>query len=159
MALHCPDCGFVNADGANYCQRCGHFLGAGPPGEQSAEPTTATYRVGETGELIPVELDDVVTEEGAALVIRAGGGRVGESFPITSDRMTIGRRPDCDIFLDDVTVSRDHALLVRRNGEIHIDDLGSLNGTYVNRQRIESHRLADGDELQIGKFKLTFLAR
>ena len=54
---------------------------------------TATYRVGETGELIPVELDDVVTEEGAALVIRAGGGRVGESFPITSDRMTVGRRP------------------------------------------------------------------
>src|SRR5437762_2262666 len=85
--------------------------------------------------------EDVVTEEGAALVIRAGGGRVGESFPITSDRMTVGRRPDCDIFLDDITVSRDHALIVRRGDGIHIDDLGSLNGTYVNRQRIESHRL------------------
>jgi pSer/pThr/pTyr-binding forkhead associated (FHA) protein len=92
-------------------------------------------------------------------VIRAGGGRVGESFPITSDRMTVGRRPDCDIFLDDVTVSRDHALIVRRGDGIHIDDLGSLNGTYVNRERIESVRLNDGDELQIGKFKLTFLAR
>ena len=63
---------------------------------------------------------------------------MGESFPLDGDRMTIGRRPDCDIFLDDVTVSRDHALLVRRGDEIHIDDLGSLNGTYVNRQRIES---------------------
>jgi pSer/pThr/pTyr-binding forkhead associated (FHA) protein len=84
---------------------------------------------------------------------------VGESFPLTGDRMTIGRRPDSDVFLDDVTVSRDHALLVRRGDEFHIDDLGSLNGTYVNRQRIESHHLHDGDELQIGKFKLTFLAR
>ena len=118
---------------------------------------TATYRVGETGELIPVELDDVVGEQGAALVIRAGGGRVGESFPITTDRMTVGRRPDCDVFLDDVTVSRDHALIVRRGDGIHIDDLGSLNGTYVNRRRIESHRLQNGDELQVGKYKLTYL--
>jgi hypothetical protein len=155
VAVTCPECGAPNEDGANYCSRCGAHIGAPEPKESA----TATYRVGETGELIPVELDDVVTEQGAALVIRAGGGRVGESFPLTSDRMTIGRRPDCDIFLDDVTVSRDHALLVRRGDEIHIDDLGSLNGTYVNRQRIESHRLADGDELQIGKFKLTFLAR
>jgi hypothetical protein len=155
VAVNCPECGFPNEEGANYCSRCGAHIGAPEPKENS----TATYRVGETGELIPVELDDVVTEEGAALVIRAGGGRVGESFPLVRDRMTIGRRPDCDIFLDDVTVSRDHALLVRRGGEMHIDDLGSLNGTYVNRARIESHRLADGDELQIGKFKLTFLAR
>ena len=156
MARHCPECGFVVTEGANYCQRCGAHLAAP---EQPKDSVTATYRVGETGELIPVELDDVVTEEGAALVIRAGGGRVGESFPITSDRMTVGRRPDCDVFLDDVTVSRDHALIVRRGDGIHIDDLGSLNGTYVNRERIESHRLTDGDELQIGKFKLTFLAR
>jgi pSer/pThr/pTyr-binding forkhead associated (FHA) protein len=63
------------------------------------------------------------------------------------------------VFLDDVTVSRDHALLVQRGDGWHLDDLGSLNGTYVNRGRIESHRLADGDELQIGKYKLTFLAR
>ena len=72
--------------------------------------------------------------------------------------MTIGRRPDSDVFLDDVTVSRDHALLVRRGGDCYLDDLGSLNGTYVNRHRIESHRLEDGDELQVGKYKLTFLA-
>ena len=94
---------------------------------------------------------------GAALVVRAGGGRVGESFALDGDRMTIGRRPDSAVFLDDVTVSRDHALLVERSGDYYLDDLGSLNGTYVNRHRIESHRLEDGDELQVGKFKLTYL--
>jgi hypothetical protein len=157
MALHCPECGFVNADGANYCQKCGAFLGA-PETPGGADPITATYRVGETGELIPVDLDNA-SSEGPVLVIRSGGGRTGESFALDRDRMTIGRRPDSDIFLDDVTVSRDHALLVRRGGDFHLDDLGSLNGSYVNRRRIESHRLDDGDELQIGKYKLTFLQR
>jgi FHA domain/zinc-ribbon domain len=157
MAQHCPECGFTNADGANYCQKCGAYLG-----ERSThhhESSTATYRIDETGELVPVELDEVVADQGAALVIRAGGGRVGESFALEGDRLTIGRRPDSDVFLDDVTVSRDHALLVRRGGDYHLDDLGSLNGTYVNRRRIESHRLQDGDELQVGKYKLTFLSR
>jgi hypothetical protein len=156
VAHHCPECGFVNTDGANYCQKCGAFLAAAEP--TGKEPTTATYRIGETGELIPVELEDVVAQ-GAALVIRSGGGRVGETVTLDADRMTVGRRPDSDVFLDDVTVSRDHALIVRRNGAYWLDDLGSLNGTYVNRHRIESHRLEDGDELQIGKYKLTFLAR
>jgi hypothetical protein len=158
MALHCPECGFVNADGANYCARCGAFLAPTDSGG-SGGPATATYRVGETGELEPIDLDEVVAH-GAVLVIRSGGGRTGESFPIEGgERITIGRRPDSDIFLDDVTVSRDHALLVKRGEEWFLDDLGSLNGTYVNRQRIESHRLADGDELQIGKYKLAYLSR
>jgi hypothetical protein len=156
MAHHCPECGFVNAEGANYCQKCGAFVG---PLETPKDPATATYRIDETGELVPVELEDVVAREGAALVIRAGGGRVGESFPLEGDRSTIGRRPDSAVFLDDVTVSRDHALIVRRGGDWHLDDLGSLNGTYVNRHRIETVRLSDGDELQVGKYKLTFLSR
>jgi hypothetical protein len=155
MAHHCPECGFVNDEGANYCQKCGAYIG---PMDAPKEPATATYRIGETGELIPVELEDVVAQ-GAALVIRAGGGRVGESFGLQGDRIDIGRRPDCAVFLDDITVSRDHALIVRRGGDWHLDDLGSLNGTYVNRHRIETHRLQDGDELQVGKYKLTFLSR
>jgi pSer/pThr/pTyr-binding forkhead associated (FHA) protein len=155
VALHCQECGFTNSEGANYCQRCGAFLGGAeaPPGA-----TTAAYRLGETGELEAVDLDAAVGR-GAALVIRAGGGRAGESFALDGDRLTVGRRPDCDIFLDDVTVSRDHAVLVRRGADYHLDDCGSLNGSYVNRRRIESHRLADGDELQIGKYKLAFLHR
>lgn len=155
MALHCSECGFVNPEGANYCQRCGAFL---TTSEATGEPNTATYRVGETGEIEAVEIDEVVAG-GAALVIRAGGGRAGESFALEGERVSIGRRPDCDLFLDDVTVSRDHALLVERGGEWWIDDCGSLNGTYVNRSRIESCRLEDGDELQVGKYKLAFLAR
>ena len=114
--------------------------------------------MGETGEIEELELGDVVSR-GAALVIRAGGGRAGESFPLQGERLTVGRRPDSDIFLDDVTVSRDHAVLVRRGSDFYLDDCGSLNGTYVNRRRIESHRLADGDELQVGKYKLAYLSR
>jgi FHA domain len=156
VALHCPECGFANAIGANYCQRCGAFLAAAEP---EASDTTMTYRIGETGEIEPVELEEVVEENGAALVIRSGGGRTGESFVLDGDRLTIGRRPDSAVFLDDVTVSRDHAILVRRGEDWYLDDCGSLNGTYVNRERIESHRLEDGDEMQIGKYKLAYLAR
>jgi len=157
MAVHCPECGFVNPEGANYCQKCGAYLGG--PKDGGDEPTTMTYRVGETGEMEPVDIDEVLKESGAALVIRAGGGRAGESFTVTNDRVSIGRSPDAGVFLDDVTVSRNHALLVRRREGFYIDDLGSLNGTYVNRRRIESHLLADGDEIQVGKYKLSYLEK
>jgi hypothetical protein len=155
VALHCSECGFVNPEGANYCQKCGALLEV----DGNGDPATATYRIGETGDFIPVDLAEEVSAHTAALVIRAGGGRAGESFAVDGERMTIGRRPDSAIFLDDITVSRDHALLVRRGHDWYLDDCGSLNGTYVNRERIDSRRLADGDELQIGKYKLTFRAR
>lgn len=156
MALHCHECGFVNAEGANYCQKCGAYL-ARPEGRD--EPTTLTYKVAETGDFEPIDIEEMVEAEGAAIVIRSGGGRSGESFPLNTDRVSIGRTPDAGIFLDDVTVSRNHALLVRRRDGLYVDDLGSLNGTYVNRRRIESHLLGDGDEIQIGKFKLSYLER
>jgi hypothetical protein len=159
MALHCTECGFVNVEGANYCQRCGALLvRAEPTGGPGGDPVTATYRIDDAGELVPLEPDEV-TAGGPALVIRAGGGRVGESFAVDRERMSIGRRPDAEVFLDDVTVSRDHALLIRRGEQWYLDDCGSLNGTYVNRSRIESQRLEEGDEVQIGKYKLTFHAR
>jgi hypothetical protein len=155
MALHCTECGFVNNEGANYCQRCGALLERVERGE---DPVTATYRIGETGELEAVDIEEV-TAHGPALVIRAGGGRVGESFALEGERARIGRRPDSDVFLDDITVSRDHALLIHRGDAWYLDDLGSLNGTYVNRSRIDSQRLEEGDEVQIGKYKLTFHGR
>jgi pSer/pThr/pTyr-binding forkhead associated (FHA) protein len=154
--VHCPECGFVNAEGANYCQKCGAFL-AEAVAEGESE-TTEVYQVDEAGDLKPVDLEEV-TGEGATLVIRSGGGRSGEVFNVSGERLTIGRSPDAEIFLDDVTVSRNHALLVRRRDGLYIDDLGSLNGTYVNRRRIESHKLQNGDELQVGKYKLTYLDR
>lgn len=156
MALHCHECGFVNDEGANYCQKCGAYLGRA---DGTDEPSTLTYKIAETGDFQPIDIDRVVEEAGAALVIRSGGGRAGESFIVDQERMSIGRTPDAPIFLDDVTVSRNHALLVRRRDGLYIDDLGSLNGTYVNRHRIESHLLEDGDEIQVGKFKLSYLER
>jgi pSer/pThr/pTyr-binding forkhead associated (FHA) protein len=155
VAQHCPECGFTNAEAANYCQRCGAYLATS---ESQAGPSTASYRVGETGEIEAIDLQ-AVAGRGATLVIRAGGGRAGETFPLEGERLSVGRRPDSDIFLDDVTVSRDHAIIVTRGSDHYLDDCGSLNGTYVNRRRIDSHRLADGDELQIGKYKLAFLSR
>jgi pSer/pThr/pTyr-binding forkhead associated (FHA) protein len=152
--MHCPECGFANAEGANYCQKCGAFLG--DQTETKSGDTTEVYQVDETGELRPVDLDEM-THEGATLVIRSGGGRAGEAFNLGAERNTIGRSPDAEVFLDDVTVSRNHALVVRRRDGFYVDDLGSLNGTYVNRRRIESHRPQNGDELQVGKYKLTYL--
>jgi pSer/pThr/pTyr-binding forkhead associated (FHA) protein len=152
--LHCPECGFMNNPGANFCQKCGAHL----PAEERPDQTTITYKVDETGELKPVDVEEVASD-GGALVIRSGGGRAGESFALEGERVTIGRSPDAAVFLDDVTVSRNHALVVRRRDGLYIDDLGSLNGTYVNRRRIESQQLQNGDELQVGKYKMTYLER
>ncbi len=92
--------------------------------------------------------------------MRSGGGRAGEHFVPGGERTTIGRSPDCDVFLDDVTVSRKHAVLVEQDGDYLIEDQGSLNGTFVNRRRIEAAtRLQSGDELQIGKYRLSFLTK
>ena len=151
--MHCPECGYVNAEGANYCQKCGAFLA---DSSASVDEATIAYHVDDMGELRPVDLERLANEA-PTLVIRSGGGRAGEGFPVSGDRMTIGRSPDAELFLDDVTVSRNHAVLVRRGDGLYIDDLGSLNGTYVNRRRIDSHKLVDGDELQVGKYKLTYL--
>jgi pSer/pThr/pTyr-binding forkhead associated (FHA) protein len=101
---------------------------------------------------------DEIKMEGPALVVRSGGGRAGEHFLLEQEATTVGRSPDCDVFLDDVTVSRRHAQVLRRDRQFFIEDKGSLNGTFLNRRRIESAQLEDGDELQIGKYKLTFLS-
>jgi hypothetical protein len=154
LAQHCPECGFQNVEGANYCQRCGAFLG--PPGDAPPEPSTASYTVGETGDVEAVELDELVAQ-GPTLVIRAGGGRAGETFLLDRDRLTVGRRPESDIFLDDVTVSRRHAEFSREGEGFQVRDVGSLNGTYLNRERIDAAPLANGDEVQIGKFRLVYL--
>lgn len=154
MAMHCPECGFVNPVGANYCQKCGAFLAD----EAKPGASTAQFELGETGDSELIKTKESSGEDGPSLIIRTGG-RAGDSFTLDGERFSIGRDTNSDVFLDDVTVSRNHAVVVRRTDGLYIDDLGSLNGSYVNRRRIESHKLADGDELQIGKFKLTFLER
>jgi hypothetical protein len=148
--VYCSECGFQNPETANYCSRCGALLEKGDGGE-----VTQTFTPDEVGELH--ELAEGL--EGPALVVRSGGGRAGETFRPAGDRTRIGRSPDCEIFLDDVTVSRNHAVLVDRDGTFFAEDQGSLNGTFVNRRRIDSVELENGDELQIGKYRLTFVER
>jgi hypothetical protein len=153
--VYCPECGFQNQEAANYCSRCGALLVKGEPGTE----TTMSYTPEDVDEESAVSLEDLGTE-GPALVVRSGGGRAGEHFIPKGERTTIGRSPDCDIFLDDVTVSRTHAVLVEREGDLYIEDQGSLNGTFLNRKRIEgAEPLENGDELQVGKYKLTFLRK
>ena len=150
--IYCPECGFQNPEAANYCSKCGALLHTAESGEQ-----TQTFSPEESVELLDT-LDDFGVH-GPALVVRSGGGRSGETFTPEGDSTTIGRSPDCGVFLDDVTVSRKHAVLQKReDGRWEIEDQGSLNGTFVNRRRVESAELSDGDELQIGKYRLTFFA-
>ena len=148
--VYCPECGFQNPEAANYCARCGAYLRRDEQGE-----TTLSLDIDELGE------DGISTgaPRGPALVVRAGGGRAGETFEMAGLRTLIGRSPDCHVFLDDVTVSRRHAEIVHENDDYVIRDLGSLNGTFVNRRRIESTQLEDDDEVQIGKYRMTFLLR
>jgi FHA domain/zinc-ribbon domain len=152
--IYCQECGFQNEEAANYCSRCGALL----PRDESGVESTQTF----TPEEGAPETADALEElgvTGPALVVRSGGGRAGETFHPEGDSTTIGRSPDCGIFLDDVTVSRRHAVLVERDGAMFIEDQGSLNGTFVNRKRVESARLEDGDEVQVGKYRMTFLNR
>ena len=148
--VHCPECSFQNPEAAKFCSKCGALLIR----EASAADTTMSFAPEEATEEA-VALTDLRIE-GTALVVRAGGGRAGETFPLEHDRTTIGRSPECDVFLDDVTVSRAHAVVLGAADGWRIEDQGSLNGTYVNRHRVESARLADGDDVQIGKYRLTF---
>ena len=152
--VYCPECGFQNPESANYCSKCGALLVKDDGGAETTQTYTPEEIADEDGPL------DEIAAEGPALVVRSGGGRAGEHFSPQGDRTTIGRSPDNDIFLDDVTVSRKHAVLVQSGGEIRIEDLGSLNGTFVNRRRIDSAmRLESGDEVQIGKYRLSFISK
>jgi FHA domain/zinc-ribbon domain len=151
--VYCPECGFQNPEAANYCARCGALLVK----DESPADTTVTFTPVEGEEDTGVGLEEMGIK-GPALVVRSGGGRAGEVFPLDTAEMTIGRSPDCGIFLDDVTVSRRHAVLRRQDG-FWIEDQGSLNGTFLNRKRIESAQLGDGDEVQVGKYRMTFLGR
>lgn len=150
--VYCQECGFQNPEAANYCSRCGALLQKA----ESAAETTQTLSAEELGDL---EHELTIGLEGPALVVRSGGGRAGESFRPAGERTRIGRSPDCDVFLDDVTVSRNHAVVIERgDGTYVVEDQGSLNGTFVNRRRIDGAPLTNGDELQIGKYRMTFIA-
>ncbi len=150
--MHCTNCGRRNPEGANFCSTCGAALRA-----DDHSDTTVSFVIeseGEGDEEFSVPLDEL--EEGKAIIMVRRGPEAGTRFIIDKDSVTCGRHPSSDIFLDDVTVSRKHAEIKRDDGEFSVQDLGSLNGTFVNRRRVESSPLSNGDEIQIGKFRLVF---
>jgi FHA domain/zinc-ribbon domain len=152
--VYCPECGFQNAEAANYCSKCGALLVKDEGGTETTQTFTPDEMADEDGPL------DELAAEGPALVVRSGGGRAGEHFIPRGGRTMIGRSPDNEIFLDDVTVSRKHAVLVDEDGTFSIEDLGSLNGTFVNRKRIDSRtKLESGDEVQVGKYRMSYISK
>ena len=153
--VFCNQCGHRNPQNANFCSSCGAVL------EPAREDKTATLNAIEPvaenpDDDVSFSLDDL--PEGAGLLVVKRGPGAGSRFTLDADVTLAGRHPDSDIFLDDITVSRRHAEIIRSGDGYLVRDAGSLNGTYVNRERIEETALANGDELQIGAFKLVFFA-
>lgn len=173
--VYCARCGRPNPDGARFCSNCGAQLTAPvPPGTGMPAGPAAPARPGETTSTISLNRpedgdfgDDLFPDsaafgalpEGSALLLVMRGPNAGSRFRLDGDLTTAGRHPDSDIFLDDVTVSRRHAEFYRHGDRFTVRDVGSLNGTYVNRERIEEAELFGGDEVQIGKFRLLFMTR
>jgi pSer/pThr/pTyr-binding forkhead associated (FHA) protein len=173
----CTACGKQNPDDARFCSQCGNRLVSDEPAapatpQTPATPTpegesTATITFGVGGDksdtsdrqLNPVDAAavDALPSGHALLVVQRGPG-AGSRFLLDTDQVNAGRHPDSEIFLDDVTVSRRHAEFHRQGEEFTVTDVGSLNGTYVNRDRIDRVQLKDGDEVQIGKYRLVFFS-
>ncbi|MEA2703869.1 MAG: hypothetical protein QOD63_1814 [Actinomycetota bacterium] len=154
--MFCNQCGHKNPPGANFCSSCGNIIEP-----ESGEDTTITFApVDSTGETVEEELSVSLPEisEGTAVLVVKRGDNAGSKFALDSDVVRAGRHPNSDIFLDDITVSRRHAEVVRAADGYLVRDAGSLNGTYLNRERIDEAPLANGDEVQIGKYRLVFFA-
>ena len=146
----CPSCGYRNPLGSNFCSSCGASLGEVVDNKTEAiEPTVST----------PIVPDDAgAAPSGVGMLIVRQGAKRGSRMALDTELVTIGRHPDSEIFLDDITVSRRHAEIRRTANGHEVRDVGSLNGTYVNKSIVESATLRDGDELQVGKFKLVYVA-
>ena len=147
----CTHCGHENPAGANFCANCGR------PVVVPNDTTTGMFRVEEAPESPDADdhgIDPADLDQGTALLVAVRGPNRGARFLLDRDVVTVGRHPDSDIFLDDITVSRRHAEFRRAASQYWLHDAGSLNGSYVNGKRAEEQQLANGDEIQIGKFKL-----
>ncbi len=157
----CLRCGQDNADDANFCSRCGARLGvaADIPGDNTGVIPVMTDEVAADSPELSGEALSAIADlaEGNALLVVQRGPNIGTQFLLDQDVTTAGRSTHSDIFLDDITVSRHHVKFVKRDGRIFVEDQGSLNGTYVNRTLVDgSALLRDGDEVQIGKFRMIF---
>jgi len=157
----CTTCGHENSEEARFCSRCGAPLRTGSDSQTSTISLHAIEVPADTdqAQLSPADQAavDALPAHTALLVVQRGPSS-GSRFLLDSDVTTAGRHPESDIFLDDVTVSRRHAEFRREGEAFSVRDVGSLNGTYVNRERIDEAVLSGGDEVQIGKFRLVFFA-
>nr|WP_275586431.1 FHA domain-containing protein [Geodermatophilus normandii] len=161
--VHCTRCGHDNPEGSRFCAQCGAALSQ----ERVGESTSVIPKVGgeDTGDVPEAAEPSADAHAGAveslpagsALLVVKRGPNAGSRFLLDQDVTTAGRHPDSDIFLDDVTVSRRHVEFHREGGGFSVHDVGSLNGTYVNREPVDVATLAGGDEVQIGKFRLVYL--
>lgn len=157
--VFCNQCGHQNPTGSNFCSSCGAVLEHS--GDDESSSTTITFMPLESaGEVADDEISVTIEEvpEGFGVLVVKRGPNAGSRFVLEHERTEAGRHPESDIFLDDITVSRRHAEFIRQGGGYLVRDVGSLNGTYVNRERIDEGTLRNGDEVQIGKFRLVFLA-
>ena len=134
----CPQCGSVNGAEANFCSVCGSPLARTDHDHTEAHPAIH------------------VGDDGQPMLVATRGSNVGSRFAVEGDVTTIGRHPESTVFLDDVSVSRRHAEVRRVEDHFTLSDVGSLNGTYVNGHRVDTHELSEGDQLQVGKFRLVF---
>ena len=156
--MYCSQCGDKLPTDANFCPACGAPVREEDRADRppSPETTTAAIDIGAFDAHADVgDIPDLAPGTGMLVVIR--GPNAGSRFLLDRDTTTIGRHPESHIFLDDVTVSRRHAEIRRQGSDLTVDDLGSLNGTYVNGERVEGRLLTTGDELQVGRFKLMFV--
>jgi FHA domain/Double zinc ribbon len=158
-SVFCAQCGHQNPADGRFCSRCGAALRTGsepvPAADQTSTITIAGLDVEEHDDLASELLGEQLPA-GFALLVVQRGPNAGSRFLLDQQVTTAGRSPDSDIFLDDVTVSRRHAQFTRTEEGYVVEDVGSLNGTYLNRERIEQALVGNGDEVQIGKFRLLF---
>lgn len=151
--MKCKNCQVENSESAKFCSECGN-----PLVREDATATLVAIDVGDAAhevEDLPGQLEDLAP--GDAMLLVTKGSNVGATYLLDSEVVRVGRHPDNDVFLDDVTVSRKHAEFHRQDGAYSVKDTGSLNGTYVNGKSIDVSALKRGDEVQVGKFKLVFL--
>lgn len=156
--IACPQCSNQNPDGSNFCFKCGTRLGQPSVGETTHTIPAITDETHPLFE-VPDDVKRAVNElpHGSALLVISRGPDTGAKFLLDTDEVVAGRHPDCEIFLDDITVSRRHAKFVRNGASFSLTDMGSLNGSYVNRvladPTIDLHHL---DQVQIGKYRMVF---
>jgi len=156
----CRECGHLTEPGDRFCSNCGADLSWITDIQESAAETTSLGGVGPSSSgAIPSVGSGFVSgvEPGASVLVVSRGPGAGASYLLTGDVVLAGRAPDSDLFLDDITVSRNHAQFRRTESGWELRDEESLNGTYVNRHRIETHVLQPGDEVQIGKYRFAYL--